>query len=93
MTVHKSQGSQFDAVAVVLPDADVADPHPRAALHRRHPGPAQLIVVGPEDSVRAAVERPIARATGLRERLWGARRLADNGDVPPGGGPGDATWS
>ena len=28
MTVHKSQGSQFDAVAVILPEADVADPHP-----------------------------------------------------------------
>ena len=28
MTIHKSQGSQFDAVAVILPEADIADPHP-----------------------------------------------------------------
>ena len=33
MTIHKSQGSQFDTAAVLLPDADLADPHARAALH------------------------------------------------------------
>ena len=36
MTVHKSQGSQFGTAAVLLPAADVADPHPRAALHGGH---------------------------------------------------------
>ena len=30
----------------------------------------RLIVAGSEESVRAAVERPIARASGLRWRLW-----------------------
>ena len=35
MTIHKSQGSQFDTAAVLLPAADVADPHARAALHGR----------------------------------------------------------
>jgi hypothetical protein len=28
------------------------------------------VVVGSEESLRAAVERPVARATALRERLW-----------------------
>ena len=37
MTIHKSQGSQFDTAAVLLPDARLADPHPRAALHGRDP--------------------------------------------------------
>ena len=36
MTIHRSQGSQFDAVAVLLPDGGVADPDARAALHGRH---------------------------------------------------------
>ena len=71
MTVHKSQGSQFDTAAVLLPAADVADPHPRAALHRGHPRAEQLILVGTEEAVRAAVDRPVARASGLRWRLWG----------------------
>jgi exodeoxyribonuclease V alpha subunit len=30
----------------------------------------RLILAGTEDAVRAAVLRPVARASGLRERLW-----------------------
>ena len=30
----------------------------------------QVTVVGSEASLRAAIERPIARASGLRDRLW-----------------------
>ncbi len=69
MTVHRAQGSQFDAVTVLLPLA--ASPLAtrqtfytaitRAASHVR--------LVGSAESVLACVERPIARATGLRERL------------------------
>jgi exodeoxyribonuclease V alpha subunit len=33
----------------------------------------RLILVGSPEAVQAAVERPVARATGLRERLWGDR--------------------
>ena len=71
MTIHKSQGSQFDAVAVVLPDP-TSPILTRELLYtavtraQRH-----LLVVGTEASIRASVARPIARATGLRERLWG----------------------
>ena len=36
MTVHKSQGSQFDTAAVLLPVGELAHPHARAALHRGH---------------------------------------------------------
>ena len=39
MTIHKSQGSQFDTAAVLLPAADVADPDPGAALHGGYAGP------------------------------------------------------
>jgi exodeoxyribonuclease V alpha subunit len=71
MTVHKSQGSQFEAAVVVLPDASSAiltrELLYTAVTRARH----QLTVVGTEDSVRAAVARPIARASGLGDRLWG----------------------
>jgi exodeoxyribonuclease V alpha subunit len=30
---------------------------------------SELILAGTEDAVRAAVERPVTRASGLRERL------------------------
>ena len=39
MTIHKSQGSQFDTAAVLLPPDELAHPHPRAALHRGHARP------------------------------------------------------
>jgi exodeoxyribonuclease V alpha subunit len=70
MTVHKSQGSQFTTAAVLLPDP-ASRILTRELLYtavtraRDH-----LILAGTEEMVRAAVERPVARASGLRERLW-----------------------
>jgi exodeoxyribonuclease V alpha subunit len=70
MTVHKSQGSQFDTAAVLLPE-------PTSPILTREllytavtRAREKLILVGSEESVRAAVDRPIARASGLRRRLW-----------------------
>ncbi len=72
MTVHKSQGSQFDEVAVLLPDESspilTRELLYTAVTRARH----LLTVVGTEAAVRAAVGRPIARASGLERRLWGA---------------------
>ncbi len=69
MTIHKSQGSQFDAAAVVLPGPESRILtrellYTAATRARRH-----LIVAGSEESVRAAVGRPVARASGLGRRL------------------------
>ncbi len=70
MTIHKSQGSQFDIAAVLLPDAGsrilTRELLYTAATRARR----QLILVGTEDTIRAAVQRPVARASGLRTRLW-----------------------
>jgi exodeoxyribonuclease V alpha subunit len=76
MTVHKSQGSQFATAAVVLPE-------PGSPLLTREllytavtRARERLVVVGGEESVRAAVARPIARSSGLRERLWGSASVS-----------------
>jgi exodeoxyribonuclease V alpha subunit len=70
MTIHKSQGSQFEAVAVILPDA-VSPILTRELLYTAVTrAQTELTVVGTKDSVRAAVCRPITRASGLRRRLW-----------------------
>jgi exodeoxyribonuclease V alpha subunit len=70
MTVHKSQGSQFDVTAVVLPQPDspllTRELLYTAVTRARR----RLILVGGEESVRAAVARPLQRATGLRQLLW-----------------------
>jgi exodeoxyribonuclease V alpha subunit len=70
-TVHKSQGSQFDGVIFVLPD-------PGSPLLTRQllytavtRARSQVTLVGSEEALRQAVARPIARASGLRDRLWG----------------------
>ncbi len=71
MTVHKAQGSEFDSVAVVLPRPTsrilTRELLYTAVTRARH----RLLLAGTEESVRAAVTRPIARASGLTERLWG----------------------
>ena len=74
MTIHKSQGSQFDAAAVLLPETGSRILtrellYTAATRARRH-----LLLVGPEETVRAAVARPVARASGLGARLWGPGR-------------------
>jgi exodeoxyribonuclease V alpha subunit len=71
MTVHRGQGSQFRRVSVVLPPAEsplltrelLYTAVTRAREHVR--------VVGTEAAVRAAVGRPVSRASGLRHRLGG----------------------
>jgi exodeoxyribonuclease V alpha subunit len=71
MTIHKSQGSQLDAVAVILPDA--ASPILTRELLYTAVTRARraLTLVGGEDAVRRAVEHPVAHASGLAARLWG----------------------
>jgi exodeoxyribonuclease V alpha subunit len=70
MTIHKSQGSEFSHVVVSLPQA--ASPILTRELLYTAVTRAKdrLTIVGSEESLRAAVDRPIARASGLRHRLW-----------------------
>jgi exodeoxyribonuclease V alpha subunit len=71
MTVHRSQGSQFERITVLLPPAGsplgtretLYTAVTRATTHVR--------VIGSPQALVEAVGRPAARATGLRERLSG----------------------
>ncbi len=66
MTIHRGQGSQFQAVTVVLPPADsplltrelLYTASTRARSHIR--------LIGTPEAVRAAVTRQVRRASGLR---------------------------
>jgi exodeoxyribonuclease V alpha subunit len=69
MTVHRSQGSQFDRVSLVLPPATsplLTRELFYTAVTRAKSG---LRLLGSEEAVRAAVTRQIARASGLRDSL------------------------
>ena len=72
-TVHKSQGSEFERAALVLPPPEsplLTRELLYTAVTRAKRG---LIIVGPEESLRVAVSRPVARASGLTRRLWAGR--------------------
>ncbi len=68
MSVHRSQGSQYDAVTLVLPPVD-SPLLTRELLYtgltraRRH-----VRIIGSRDALEAAVRRPVVRASGLRSR-------------------------
>ncbi|WP_132994203.1 exodeoxyribonuclease V subunit alpha [Gordonia zhaorongruii] len=69
MTIHRSQGSQFTEVTVVLPPAD-AELLTRELLYTAITRAEKRVrIVGTADALRAAVGRRVARASGLRSRL------------------------
>lgn len=69
MTIHKSQGSQAGEVTVLMPQQDsrllTRELFYTAVTRAKN----KIRVVGSEGGVRAAVDRPALRATGLRMRL------------------------
>ncbi|MFB9743532.1 exodeoxyribonuclease V subunit alpha, partial [Pseudonocardia sulfidoxydans] len=69
MTVHRAQGSQFSQVTVVLPPPE-SPLLTRELLYTAVTRAIERVrVVGSEAAVRAAVARPVGRASGLRDRL------------------------
>ena len=71
MTIHKSQGSQFRRVAVLLPPPGSPILTRELLYTAITRASEELVVVGDEAAVVDAVERPVARASGLRALLWG----------------------
>lgn len=72
MTIHKSQGSEYPTVVVVLPPLGsplVGRELLYTAVTRTK---STLLVVGDPDVVAAAAERPARRMTGLADALRGA---------------------
>jgi exodeoxyribonuclease V alpha subunit len=70
MTVHKSQGSQFDTVAALLPDPDSPILTRELLYTAVTRARRRLLLAGSDAAVRAAVTRPVARSSGLSRWLW-----------------------
>jgi exodeoxyribonuclease V alpha subunit len=70
MTVHRSQGSEFDHVALILPDKD----YPLLTRELIYTGLTRarqtVSVWGTESVLRSSILRKIERTSGLREALW-----------------------
>lgn len=69
MTVHKSQGSEFDTVIVVLPDNDVRTLTRELLYTAVTRAKSRVVIVGPDESLRLAVARTARRGSGLAARL------------------------
>ncbi|MGD9529537.1 MAG: exodeoxyribonuclease V subunit alpha [Pseudonocardia sp.] len=88
MTVHRAQGSQFAAVTVVVPPAE-SPLLTRELLYTAVTRARRRVrVVGSEAAIRAAVERPVSRASGLRLRLGRRPAAVAAGQAAPEPGPG-----
>jgi exodeoxyribonuclease V alpha subunit len=72
MTVHKSQGSEFDEVLFIMPDSDfpiLTRELIYTALTRAR---KKISIWGTRSIIRKAIDRQIERASGLRDALWNA---------------------
>jgi ATP-dependent exoDNAse (exonuclease V) alpha subunit len=69
-TIHKSQGSEFERVFVVLPDG------PSPLLSRELIYTAitrarkEVLLLGGEETITSGIEKRIERASGLQDALW-----------------------
>ncbi|GAB4336294.1 MAG: exodeoxyribonuclease V subunit alpha [Desulfobulbaceae bacterium] len=71
VTIHQSQGSEFDEVLLLLPDME----SPVLCRELVYTGVtrarARLLVFADPDLLAASVHQRVVRYSGLREKLWG----------------------
>ncbi len=75
MTIHKSQGSEFDRVLMILPDRD-SPVLTRELLYTGVTRAARRLEIRTEaEMLRRAVKRPVQRNSGLRQAIEGGDRM------------------
>ncbi len=72
-TVHKSQGSEFDEVALVLADRALPLLTRELLYTAVTRARGKVTVYASPDIVRSTVDQRVVRSSGLRDRLWGTR--------------------
>ena len=71
MTVHKSQGSEFDNVVLILPNKDVPILTRELVYTALTRARRKLTIWSAPEILRSALTRNIQRTSGLRDALWG----------------------
>jgi exodeoxyribonuclease V alpha subunit len=74
MTVHKSQGSEFDAVHLILPGQESMLLSRELLYTGITRARKEVVIWGPERVICDAIGREIKRSSGLRDALWSGNR-------------------
>lgn len=70
MTVHKSQGSEFDEVLLVLPETESRTLTRELIYTAITRARKRVRLFAGEERLRKAISRPVVRASGLYDALW-----------------------
>ncbi|MBW1699896.1 MAG: exodeoxyribonuclease V subunit alpha [Deltaproteobacteria bacterium] len=71
VTIHKSQGAEFDHVLLILPNMDSPVLTRQLIYTAVTRARKSVTVYGSEAIIRAAISRTIDRISGLQDALWG----------------------
>jgi len=75
MTIHKSQGSEFDHVALALPDYHLPILSKELLYTGITRAKSKLTLLSKSAVIQTSLAQKVKRASGLRERLWGSSEL------------------
>lgn len=70
LTVHKSQGSEFDHVALVLPNSENLLLTRELLYTSVTRARKTILVIGNENIIRSAITRRIERRSGIKYKIW-----------------------
>lgn len=70
LTIHKSQGSEFDSVILLLPDSDSRLLSRELLYTGITRARNEVHIVGSEEVLKTAVTREIKRSSGLKHKIW-----------------------
>ncbi len=70
MTIHKSQGSEFDTVVVVLPDTDSPILSRELLYTAVTRAKSKVVVIANADQFIGCIDKRSVRQSGLREMFW-----------------------
>ncbi|HEY3451365.1 MAG TPA: ATP-binding domain-containing protein, partial [Myxococcales bacterium] len=69
MTVHKAQGSEFDAVLLVLPEEDIPLLTREILYTAITRARKSVVILGQGEVLEAGVNHPLVRYSGVGERI------------------------
>lgn len=70
ITIHKSQGSEFDDVAIILPERDSAVLSKEILYTAVTRARKNTLVVGSKDIILKTVKRSVSRHSGVKDKIW-----------------------